>query len=151
VESSKSITSSRSFGRKVTALSDLREAVASYMARAAVKLRRQGLLTNVITVFIGTSRFVPAEKRYQNSGSLTMPESFNDTTNLTKYALIILDSIYRDSFQYNRAGVMLLDLVSVHNYQPSLFGDHEGRIKNNRLMETVDQLNLRMGSGRPKV
>ena len=41
----KSIMASRSFGRPVTALAELREAVASYTARAAEKLRRQNLAT----------------------------------------------------------------------------------------------------------
>ena len=41
----KSIMASRSFGRPVTTLAEMREAVASYTARAAEKLRRQHLAT----------------------------------------------------------------------------------------------------------
>jgi DNA polymerase V len=41
----KSIMASRSFGRPVTRLAELREAIACYTARAAEKLRRQHLAT----------------------------------------------------------------------------------------------------------
>jgi DNA polymerase V len=41
----KSIMASRSFGRAITTLAELREAIASYTARAAEKLRRQHLAT----------------------------------------------------------------------------------------------------------
>jgi DNA polymerase V len=48
----KSIMASRSFGRPVTALADMREAVAAYTARAAEKLRRQHLTTAHLIVFV---------------------------------------------------------------------------------------------------
>jgi DNA polymerase V len=53
----KSIMASRSFGRPVTTLTELREAVASYTARAAEKLRGQHLATSHLMVFIETNRF----------------------------------------------------------------------------------------------
>jgi hypothetical protein len=46
----RSIMASRSFERPVTALQELREAVASYTARAAEKLRRQHLATASLMV-----------------------------------------------------------------------------------------------------
>src|SRR5688572_18511153 len=51
----KSIIASRSFGRAVTTLQELEEAVASYTARAAEKMRRQGLATAHLSVFVETT------------------------------------------------------------------------------------------------
>jgi DNA polymerase V len=48
----KTIMASHSFGRPVTTLAELPEAVASYAARAAEKLRRQHLATAHLMVFI---------------------------------------------------------------------------------------------------
>jgi DNA polymerase V len=48
----KSIMASRLFGRPITMQAELREAVASYTARAAEKLRRQHLATVHLTVFV---------------------------------------------------------------------------------------------------
>ncbi|MBF0445732.1 MAG: DUF4113 domain-containing protein [Magnetococcales bacterium] len=145
-KSSQSITSSRSFGKKVTNISQLKEAVASYTAKAAEKLRARGLLTNVISVFITTSRFSPADSQYQNSASITLPEATSDSAMLIHYGFIILDSIYRDGYRYHKAGIMLLDIVPVRGSQQSLFSDITKRAKNNKLMEAVDMLNKKMGS-----
>ncbi|MBF0382294.1 MAG: Y-family DNA polymerase [Magnetococcales bacterium] len=145
-KSSQSITSSRSFGKKVTAISQLKEAVASYTAKAAEKLRARGLLTNVISVFITTSRFSPADSQYQNSASITLPEATSDSTMLIHYAFIILDTIYREGYRYHKAGIMLLDVVPIRGHQPSLFGDSKKQAKNSRLMKTIDLLNKKMGS-----
>ena len=60
----KSIMSSRSFGRPVTTLADMREAVATYTARAAEKLRWQHLVTARLMVFIETNRFKPDEAQH---------------------------------------------------------------------------------------
>ncbi|MBF0455379.1 MAG: Y-family DNA polymerase [Magnetococcales bacterium] len=146
-EPSQSITSSRSFGRKVTKLSDLCEATASHVARAAVKLRKQELLANAMMVFIETSRFLPAAEQYRNAGTFKLPESLNDTGTLTKHALIIIKSLYREGFKYSRAGVILMELTPLRHHQPSLFGDQDKRRRANRLMEAVDKLNQQMGSG----
>jgi DNA polymerase V len=53
----KAFRASRSFGRPVTALPELREAVAAHTTRAAEKLRRQHLATAsliVVAVAIGS-------------------------------------------------------------------------------------------------
>ncbi|MBF0448370.1 MAG: Y-family DNA polymerase [Magnetococcales bacterium] len=143
---SQSITSSRSFGKRITTLPPLREALASYTARAALKLRRQALLANVISVFLGTSRFVAITKQYHHTASAPLPESINDTGQLTQHALKLLESIYRPGFDYNRAGIILLDLIPIQQYQPGLFSDQAGRRKKIRLMQVMDQLNQKMGA-----
>jgi DNA polymerase V len=53
----KSIMASRSFGGPVKSRVELEQAVATYCARAAEKLRRQQLATAHLTVFIHTNRF----------------------------------------------------------------------------------------------
>ena len=58
----KSIMASRSFGRAITSLPEMEEAVASYTARAAEKLRRQHLATAHVMAFIETNRFKPGEQ-----------------------------------------------------------------------------------------
>ena len=51
----KSIMASRSFGRSVTTLRELGEAVATHTARAAEKMRRQNLATASVMVFVHTN------------------------------------------------------------------------------------------------
>ncbi|MBF0357938.1 MAG: Y-family DNA polymerase [Magnetococcales bacterium] len=141
----KSITSSRTFAKKTSELSAIREAVASYTAIAGVKLRQQKLLARSVAVFIETSRFAPGQQRYKNSATFILPEPLSDTGSLIRYVLQLLETIYRDGFAYNKAGIMLLDLVSLHGQQRSLFSDHVQIAKNSRLMTAIDSLNQKMG------
>jgi DNA polymerase V len=50
-----SLMVSRSFGRPITMLTEMREAVATYMTRAAEKLRRHHVAAGVLTVFLITT------------------------------------------------------------------------------------------------
>jgi DNA polymerase V len=66
--SPKSITVSRSFGRPITTISELREAIATYASRAAEKLRLERLTADAIQVFAKTSRF--KEDYYSEAATL---------------------------------------------------------------------------------
>lgn len=57
VDPKKGVTVSRSFGKRITELPELSEALASYVARGAEKLRREKLLTKHMLVFMDTSPF----------------------------------------------------------------------------------------------
>jgi DNA polymerase V len=70
---------SRSFGRPVTALAELREAVAAYTARAAEKLRRQHLTTAHLMVFVETNSFKPGEAQYHAARTLDLPVATSDS------------------------------------------------------------------------
>lgn len=58
------IMASRSFGRPVVAFADMQEAVATYISRAAEKMRRQDLVTPALQVFITTNRFREQDRQY---------------------------------------------------------------------------------------
>src|SRR5881275_2813232 len=58
LDEKKMIATTRMFGTPVNALSDIKEAVATYTSRAAEKLRRQKSAANMISVFI-----VPKEEQ----------------------------------------------------------------------------------------
>ena len=57
----KSLVASRSFGQAVTTRHGLEQAVAVFTARAAEKMRRQGLASAHVTVMVETNSFKPAE------------------------------------------------------------------------------------------
>lgn len=56
----KGITCARSFGKAVTRLSEMEEAVSKYVTRAAEKLRSEQLLVTTLTVFMHTNQFKDA-------------------------------------------------------------------------------------------
>jgi DNA polymerase V len=140
----KSIMSSRSFGRPVTTLADMREAVATYTARAAEKLRRQNLATAHLMVFVETNRFKPDEKQHCTSRSVRLPVATSDSGRLISAALAGLKSMWCAGYRYKKAGVMLLDLHPATAVQESLF-DKADSPRRVALMRTIDRLNLRFG------
>ncbi len=73
------IMSSRSFGQLVYELSELEEAVANYVAKAAEKLRAQDSLAGAVQVYIRTNVFKPEVPQYQRAVTVPLPEASSDT------------------------------------------------------------------------
>ena len=147
----KQIVSSRSFGLPVADLASLEEAVSLYVRRATEKLRRQQLCAGAIYVAIRTSSFNEKERYYANGLAIPLPVPTDDTVRLTKAALWGLRKIYRSGYRYQKARVMLSELVSAGNRQSDLFGFAAAENKSSKLMTVMDQINAKMGSSTLKL
>ena len=140
----KEIAVTRSFGRPLTALADLIEAVTAYASRAGEKLREQEHCAGQVLTFIHTSPFRKQDRQYSRSITVPLRKPSCDSTALAATAVRGLRSIYRPDFNYAKAGVMLLDLQTRDLEQGELDLDDPGADRT-RLMETVDTLNDRYG------
>ncbi|MBS0629318.1 MAG: Y-family DNA polymerase [Verrucomicrobia bacterium] len=132
----KSITHSRSFGTPVTTLPELHEAIASYAARAAEKLREQELCASHLTVYLTTSPFI--ENRYSNSAALSLPEPTDYTPDFISMSKRCLEAIFLPGFSYKKVGVILNDLTLKTFHQRDLFHSSADR---SRAMKVLDQIN----------
>ena len=141
------IACTRSFGRAVTELDDLSEAVSTFASRAAEKLRKQDSYAGQVLTFIRTSPFRP-DPQYSRSVIVPLRRPTADTAHIASAALTGLRAIYRVGFKYAKAGVMLLDLqdATVHQHELDLEADECVKDKS-RLMSAMDQLNRRYGRG----
>lgn len=146
-EPKKGIRSSKSFGVSVTSKHDLKEAVASYVSRAAEKLRSQSSYTNVMVVFLKTNRFKRDEPQYSNSAYIRLKEPTSSTIDLTKSALSGIDRIYKPGYRYKKAGVLLEGIQPDSQIQLNLFYpfDHAGKQQAKVLMNTIDMINKKWG------
>ena len=135
------IICSRSFGHRITAYQDMRQAICTYAERAAEKLRAEKQFCCVISVFMRTSPHAENETFYgpQASGRLAIPS--NDTRDIIRVAVSALDRIWKDDFRYMKAGVMLSDFFSQGVAQLNLFDEHQPRPNSSELMQTLDRLN----------
>lgn len=140
------IMCSRSFGQYVEDCDQLKEIVASYVSRAAEKLRHQDSLAGALMVFIRTNPFNPRAAQYHRSLSIPLPEATADTRILINWALRVLRRIYRPDFAYQKAGVMLSELRPRTTAQASLFADPDDD-RGRQLMDTIDAINRRWGRG----
>ncbi|MEA5451946.1 Y-family DNA polymerase [Leptolyngbya sp. CCNP1308] len=143
----KSCGVSRGFGRPVASLAELKQAIASYGATAAAKLRRDHRVAQSLQVFITTNRFHPQKPQYANSETIGLPYPTHDTLTIVRAALGATERLYRPGYTYHKAGVMLLDLSDGAICQGGLFRDETRRERVGRLMVAVDSLNRRFGDG----
>ncbi|TCQ02114.1 DNA polymerase V [Rhizobium sp. PP-F2F-G36] len=140
------IMSSRSFGRQVVKLTDMQEAVASYISRAAEKMRKGGLVTPALQVFVTTNRFREQDRQYTGQHTVHLPVATSDTTRLIRAALHCVERIWQPGLSYKKAGVVCLDLHRAETVQGTLFHapDSPERVQ---LMAGLDALNKRYGRG----
>jgi DNA polymerase V len=118
------IMSSRSFGNYVYDVEPLKEAVASYVATVAEKLRGQGSVAGMVQVYVRTNPHKDDHPQYSKGLTIPLPEATDDTLRLTKAALWGLTRIFRPGFAYQKAGIVLMNLTDSANQQASLFCAH---------------------------
>ena len=139
----KSCVVSRSFGKRVERFQELKEAVASYCLNASEKIRSESLVAKAITVFIRTSPFQRDFGYYSNSKTIDFPIATNNSIETVKAAVSILESIFKNGYRYQKAGVMLTGL-SNENVKKNLFScEKDEKIK--KLMRSIDNTNYRYG------
>ncbi|MGA0113987.1 MAG: Y-family DNA polymerase [Burkholderiales bacterium] len=134
------IAASRSFGRPVTELAELREAVASYAIRAAERLRAQNSLCAEVGVYVETGQFGDAAKRHNVSSAVSLTVASDDTRRISAAALFGLERIWRPGYRYKKTGIWLGRLRSAGNIQADLFSGYE-RPRSRRLMMAMDRIN----------
>ncbi|HYE56710.1 MAG TPA: Y-family DNA polymerase [Chitinophagaceae bacterium] len=160
LETKKMITTTRMFGNPVTALSDIKEAIATYTSRAAEKLRRQYCAANVISIFVVRKQSgndsedqlqaLEAERErwgYSHGPTVSaytlLPTATSLTHELIKPAMMLAERIYKKGERYKKAGVMLSGLVPDGSIQANLFAAPE-KNAHRMLMNMVDNINFSM-------
>ena len=162
--SRQSISCSRTFGRPLTAFADVQAAVASFLSRAAEKLRRQNDTAHVLTVYLSKNRFAAnLAPPYSRSATLTLPVGPTaDTTVLLSYARALLSRLWEPGTIYHKAGVVLdgleppgtgqqLSLFEAPIPAPSQKESASLNVDRPGLMASLDALNQRFGRGTVRV
>ena len=144
------IACTRSFGRAITRLQDLEEAVSEFTARAAEKLRKQESRAGQVLVFIHTSPFRQQDRQYSRSITVPLGRPTADTALITALAVRALQAIFKPGYRFAKAGVMLLDLQAASIEQGELALDELGDDRS-QLMSAMDAINARHGRGTVKV
>ena len=139
----KSCVVSRSFGQRVEKFQELKEAVAGYCLNASEKIRSESLIAKSITVFIRTSPFQSRFGHYSNSKTIDFPIATNNSIEIVKTALTALESIFKNGYRYQKAGVMLSNL-SESTGSKNLFSSEKDE-KISYLMRSIDNTNYRYG------
>jgi len=146
-KSKKMIATTRMFGNAVTDLSDIKEAIATYTARAAEKLRRQECAAGMINVFVVTNEKEKETGTHFSHGPTysthaILPSPTSITNELIKPAVALAERLYQQGKKYKKAGVMLSSIVPDDSIQGNLF--EKGKTMGRFLMEQIDNINFSM-------
>ena len=120
----------------------MQQAIASYATRAAEKLRRHGLVSNAMQVFLRTNAFYN-DPKYANQATFEIEPSA-DTMSLIGDALRAGRRLWRDGYKYAKAGVVLLDLKPAAALPDTLFPTRDPE-RSASLMAALDAVNARYG------
>lgn len=139
---------SRSFSKDISDLNQLKEAIATYATRIGEKLRHFNQKTAAITVFIIRNRFKlsPHDNGYAYSTrtvELNVPTS--DSGKIIALANRIIEQLYREGLSYKKAGIIASALTHQQTLQGDIFGEAQTERKREALMQTIDNINQRMG------
>lgn len=140
------ICSSKMFGTRQTELPPIREALATYVSRAAEKLRVQGSQCSTIQVGLQTQLADLEGPRYAMAITLALPAPTDDTRMILALAQRGLGQIYQPGYRYSKCSILLMDLSLPGEVTPDLFAPAPRRGAD-RLMAMVDEINKREGRG----
>jgi DNA polymerase V len=138
----KQIMRSRSFGRYVETLGELKEASALFMSMAAESLRSHNLITGVAGVFIHTNRFND-DPKYSNSLSDALTEPTSYTPTLIAHVHRLLERMFCEGFRYQKLGVILTDLAEAKEMQLTFSYNEQAIRKHDAMMSVLDKLNAK--------
>lgn len=145
---SQSISCSRSFSYPVTALHELAEAVASYTAQAAVKLRKEKLKASGANVYF---QYYPDYGNVSREGGISgttinFPLPTGSTAAMMNAINPVLPGLFINGRRYKKAGVVFWGLEGGAKIdQPGLF-DAPETARDERLYDAIDRLNRQFGS-----
>ena len=139
----KSCCTTRSFGKLLTNLEDIEQAVTTFARRAAERIRSESLAASCVSVFVRTNPFDKKSAYYSNGASRTLSHPTHDSITIIETALLLTKRIFKNNYQYKKAGVLLSGLCNESEIQETLFEKNYNQ--NSDLMSAIDAINYRYG------
>lgn len=143
--SKKQIVASRSFGTRVTELTDLKEAISMYAQDACKRLRDEGLLCGCMIAFVQSNPFDANVPFYNKSITGSFSEPTDCAIDFVKAATRMLNDIYKEGIKYKKCGVVLTCLEPKSGHTYDLLTDFETIEKKEQLMRALENVHTKFG------
>ncbi|MBV6589562.1 Y-family DNA polymerase, partial [Acinetobacter baumannii] len=143
--SKKQIVASRSFGGRVTELTDLKEAISMYAQDACKRLRDEGLLCGCMIAFVQSNPFDPNVPFYNKSITGSFSEPTDCALDFVRAATRMLNDIYKEGIKYKKCGVVLTCLEPKSGHTYDLLTDFKQIEKKECLMQALDGIHSKFG------
>jgi DNA polymerase V len=147
-KSKKMIATTRSFEKMLTNIDEVSERVATFTTSCAEKLRKQNSHCSMIMVFVTTNYFRKDLPQYSRNILINTDFPTNSTIELNHYAQIGLKAIFKEGYNYKKAGVIVMGLTPNNETQLSLFSTSNP--KHQPLMSVIDKMNQSFGHNKIK-
>ena len=148
VQNKKAIATTRSFDKMYEDFDTIKERISTFAISCAEKLRRQNSCCNMLTVFVYTNNFRKDLPQYYKSIMVKTHYPTNSSIDLIKFAVSGLERIYKQGYNYKKAGVIVMGITPENTKQFTLFTSENP--KHLPLMETIDSLNKSIGQNKVK-
>lgn len=148
VANKKMIATTRSFEGMLSNYDDVKERVSTFAVSCSEKLRRQKSQCNMLMVFLHTNGFRKDLPQYSRNIVIKTHYPTNSSFDLIKYANIGLKAIFKENYNYKKAGVIVMGLTPDNQKQYALFNSENP--KHQPIMNIVDRLNTSYGNNKIK-
>lgn len=140
----KSITCSRSFGKVITELTEIEEALSSYVNTACIKLRAQKGSAAAMCVFL--ERLIDSKTGLRDYCNVTI--KFTSPTNYTPSIITeakrCVKKLFISGCRYKKCGVILMDIIPVEQVMGDFFIETHVP-KKKIMMSVIDRINVKYG------
>lgn len=138
----KSICTSRSFNGMLSDLDTIKTHVSNYASRCAEKLRKQDTVASIVGVFLNTNYFREDLPQYWQFKEANLATPSNSTITIVQTANEILTDIYKEGYQYKKAGVIVMGIGESSPIQLNLFDINAERFEKLKALDSViDRIN----------
>ena len=139
-----SVSCSRSFGEPVATLEALSESIASFVAQAAVKLRRHGLLASGCNIY---AQYGSALEGRFTERTVVFPNPTDATNEMLSSVSKGIAALFVPGERYRKSGIVFFGLEKAGSVrQLDLFAETRP-LERSKLYEVVDAMNRKYGRG----
>ncbi len=143
VKEKQHISIGRSFEKDLTCLTDLKERISAFAAKASEKLRKQQSVCRNLLIYIHSNFYKKNEQPFYRQSFVRLPIHTSSSIEIVKYASLALEKVYVEPQPIKKAGIILGDILPNRYINLSLF--EEIKQKHDKLMKTVDSINEKYG------
>lgn len=144
IKPKKNIATTRSFEGMYRDKKQLKERIATFAFTGAEKLRKQKSNCSLVTVFLMTNRFREDLPKYNPTLTVATNFATSSAMEINRFAQIALENIFKEGYDYKKAGVILSAITPATSLQLNMFiGENP---KHQDLMKAIDGINDKIGN-----
>jgi DNA polymerase V len=147
IQDKQNIATTRTFEKALRDFEPIKERIATFANSCAQKLRNQKSECTYLYVFLRTSSYTEIKR---SVGMVVhLPYATNSSFTICSFAIKGIEQLYKQGYNYKKAGVIVMGIRPEKVHQYSLFLDEKPKHK--ALMKVMDRINLKYRTPKIKI